>query len=118
MMKNKEEDIYQGWIEAGERPPDLLSESLDQFLGAGPGERVSAKARRRALKAWQGADLKLVYFDVLHDSNFGDIFAASSDEGLIAVDFSCSQEEFLENSSQLGRVCNKENWLDQAFHSP
>ncbi len=103
-MMNKEEggDVYGAWLgdEEAQLARDLLTEALDDLFLEGPDERTVAHAQAALHETLQAAGPKAVFYDFLARSPLGPIYLAMSEAGVIALDFSDTEEAFL---SKIGK---------------
>src|SRR5512140_1129256 len=85
-LKDKEQSIES----------DHVTQALDKLYATGPSAasitRAQAKLRQTLAKEQQN----VIYYDVLTNTSVGDLFAAVSERGLVAVDFGFSEHSFVE----------------------
>jgi methylated-DNA-[protein]-cysteine S-methyltransferase len=103
MMNNQEGgDVYGAWLSdaEGQHAHDLLTAALDDLLLEEPNEGAIEHAQSTLRETLQAAGSKAVYYDLLARSPLGPIYLAMSEAGLVALDFSDSEEAFL---SKIGK---------------
>ena len=88
---------YGTWLgdREGEPARDLLTEVLDDLYLEGPDESTVVRAQNGLHEALQTMGPKAVYYDLLAHSPLGPIYLAVSEAGVMALDFSDSEEAFL-----------------------
>jgi methylated-DNA-[protein]-cysteine S-methyltransferase len=92
--REREISIWMGDAK-GALPADRLLSGLDRLLGAQPDSALVEAARRRAHKALQAQMPEPIYYDSLPDSPVGPLYVAVSETGVLALDFTGSEEEFV-----------------------
>lgn len=100
-----EEKSYRAWLGDldGQPDSDHLTEALDDLYLEGPDEGIVVHAQIGLYKALQAVGLRTVYYDLLAHSPLGPIYLAVSDAGVIALDFSDSEETFLTKMGKRSR---------------
>lgn len=103
MTKPNHEHNLTAWLgDTDEKvDPDLLLQALDALYGNPPGGDAIIQAQsnlRKALMALQQDD---IYYDAFTHSLIGTIYAATSEKGLLAVDFGVREQDFLDQITKL-----------------
>src|SRR5512143_196269 len=75
---------------------DNVTRVLDQLYAAGPSAASIAKAHVKVKQALAKEQQNVIYYDVLPNTLVGDLYAAVSDRGLVAVDFGFSEHSFVD----------------------
>jgi methylated-DNA-[protein]-cysteine S-methyltransferase len=103
-MMNEEKGVnaYSAWLgdEGGQPARDFLTEALDDLFLEGPDERTVVHAQAALHETLQAASPKAVYYDLMARSPLGPIYLAVSGAGVIALDFSDTEQAFL---SKIGK---------------
>jgi methylated-DNA-[protein]-cysteine S-methyltransferase len=76
---------------------DALTDILDQLYAAEPSPTALKHAQSRLRSALAKEKTNMVYYDMVPHTSVGPLFAAVSERGLIAVDFSMSERAFVEH---------------------
>ncbi|MGD8823162.1 MAG: methylated-DNA--[protein]-cysteine S-methyltransferase [Anaerolineales bacterium] len=86
------------WLgdQPGEIQPDVLLDSLDQLLAAGPDETRTDMAQSRLWEKLEDAGDEVIYYDCLPSTPVGPLYLAASQEGLVALSYSDSELAFIE----------------------
>lgn len=103
-MDRKERNKYSAWLgdEKGPHTGDLLTTALDVLLLEDPDDRAIEHAQFALQETLQAAHSLAVFYGLLTRSPLGPIYLAMNEVGLIALDFSDTEEAFL--SSIAGRT--------------
>ena len=86
-----------GWLKdtpSAHRPEPVIV-ALDALYAAGPSAAALARARGRLRRALALAPPAVAYYDDLPRTPVGRLFVAVSEQGVISVDFSTSEREFV-----------------------
>lgn len=75
---------------------DNVTRALDQLYAAGPSAASIARAQVKVKQALAKEQKNVIYYDVLPNTLVGDLYAAVSDRGLVAVDFGFSEHSFVD----------------------
>lgn len=75
---------------------DNTTHALDQLYASGPSAASIAKAQAKLHQVLAKEQQNVIYYDVLMNTSVGDLFAAVSDKGLVAVDFGFSEHSFVD----------------------
>jgi methylated-DNA-[protein]-cysteine S-methyltransferase len=86
------------WLgdQPGEVQPDILLESLDQLMAAGPDDAESELAQSRLWDKLEESGDEVIYYDCLPATPVGPLYLAASQEGLLALSYSDSELDFLD----------------------
>ena len=75
---------------------DNVTRALDRLYAAGPSAASIARAQVKVKQALAREQKNVIYYDVLPNTLVGDLYAAVSDRGLVAVDFGFSEHSFVD----------------------
>jgi methylated-DNA-[protein]-cysteine S-methyltransferase len=75
---------------------DNVTHALDRLYAAGPSAASITKAQVKLHQVLAKEHKNVVYYDVLTNTSVGNLFAAVSERGLVAVDFGFSEHSFVE----------------------
>lgn len=84
-----------GDVEADIQVEEIMA-SLDKLMVAGPSEKAVSRAKANLKKAIEKSLPREIFFTQIEDTPFGDIWVASSEIGLVAVEYDLDESEFLE----------------------
>jgi methylated-DNA-[protein]-cysteine S-methyltransferase len=93
-LKDKEQSIE----------ADNVTRALDQLYGSGPSAASITKAQAKLQQVLAREQKNVIYYDVLTNTSVGDLFAAVSERGLVAVDFGFSEHSFVERVQRKTRA--------------
>ncbi len=95
--KHNPEKNTADWL-AGEqagRQPDALLDTLDALYAAGPPPEELARAQAALSEALAGAAGVTIEYDLLAGTSLGDVWLAVGPDGLVALNFGLSEQDFL-----------------------
>ncbi len=97
MVRQDRESALSVWMgdSEGVGPADDLLHGLDHLLGGQPGPAAVEAARQRLHQALDVRATGPVFYDSLADSPVGPLYVAVSDRGVLALDFTGSEAEFV-----------------------
>jgi methylated-DNA-[protein]-cysteine S-methyltransferase len=95
--KRKSKHAVEAWLEgeSAGRPSNSLFETLDELYAEGPDEQAILEAVGRVRQVIETQKPMEIYYDVLKRSPVGPLYLAVSPHGLVAIDFSRTEEAFL-----------------------
>jgi len=109
MSKPKQTDAtLRNWLgdEVKQLPPAELVEALDSLYATGPSPAEQQQAQAAVWAALEAELPPVIHYDVIEDGPFSPIYVAAGPQGLVAVDFGVSEQQFVEALKQQtgGRV--------------
>jgi methylated-DNA-[protein]-cysteine S-methyltransferase len=95
--RRKSERAVEAWLEGvgTGASPDFLIETLDELYTVGPDELIISSAVDRVRQVIEQQKPMEIYYDILERSPVGLLCVAVSSHGLVAIDFSGTEEAFL-----------------------
>lgn len=75
---------------------DNVTYALDQLYASGPNATAVTKAQAKLRQTLAKEQQNVIYYDVLTNTSVGNLFAAVSERGLVAVDFGFSEHSFVD----------------------
>ncbi|MBW8011582.1 MAG: methylated-DNA--[protein]-cysteine S-methyltransferase [Chloroflexi bacterium] len=118
MAKKISENQLASWL--GDVEEDIQVEqivaALDKLFISGPTEKAISRAKGKLIKIIEKSLPREIFYSQIEDTPFGDIWVASSEIGLVAVEYDLDEAFFLERVHKLtgGRLVATTNENSEA----
>jgi methylated-DNA-[protein]-cysteine S-methyltransferase len=104
MKENKLDTQFGTWLgDSGDvAKPEGILNSLDRLYKSGPGTEATLQAKSNLRKSIEKIENECVYYDSITHSLIGTIFIAKTAQGLLAVEFGITENDFVQRMEQEG----------------